>query len=148
MMAALPILPICVIAFVQPLTVRLGSGARTVGAIVAAAMVAGHAAQVLSVWMVKPQERELALVRPAIAAATGGPSLTVVPATDSDTLAPGVDHDEFGTVSSSKRWVILPLTELVYFEAHGQWYGHTFIAAREDPQPGTAVLDFAQVLKK
>jgi hypothetical protein len=147
MMAVLPVLPICVVSVLQPLISRLGPARRTVVPVALALLVAAHAAHYLRVWMVGPQEHELRVVRRAVLEAIAAPSLTLLPSLESETFAPGVDHDEFGTLSTSKRWVMLPLVELICFEATGSWYDHAYVAARTDPTPGTAILDFAAVLK-
>lgn len=150
MLAIMPVLPICLVVIAQCLADRMKLETRLLaaGAILSAVLSGAWVASFVETNIVSPQERELTMARAAILEATEAPSLTVLPSSWQESLATLVDHDEIGLPSTSRDWVPVPLTELVYREKHGRWYGQVHFRARDDRSPNTdaAVLDFAVLL--
>jgi hypothetical protein len=148
----MPILPLCIIAAVQHAMDRLGSRASPAAlatvSIACALLLAARTASFVVVYIVRPQEQELALVRAAVAQLEPRASVTVVPSSPIETFAPGIDHDEFGIPSTSQQWVVMPLTELVYRELHGDWNGAIHDRPRSDHSAITdsVRLDYAELI--
>jgi hypothetical protein len=109
-----------------------------------------HAAQVVRVWFVTPQQEEIAAAADFLAAHGDVDELVVVRSEWFDSISPTVHYDEYGVPSSCQPSAALGLTQLLLREQTGRFAGDVRLVERDalplGPQP-TPVLDYRLVLQ-